>query len=445
MTRRRPFRILLVLPLIAFGLLQTALVAAASTQTASSIPVVRHTPSVPIELPKQEKDWTVLFYNAADFEGGNPADLFAAGMQTMDNVHVVMLEDTYDGEATVWSVEGSPETPELVALEEWGEIDMGDEAAFTRILAYCDENFPSRRTMVMMYQHGGGWRGACWDDHPGNPEAAITYLTPEEMRQSLDSIGGVDALLFTAPCIMGAIEPVYQLRHSTDLYIGSEPMSGFGIWTNALPDIAACLAASPESTVGVLARSILDAVQRTYDPGKYLSVTPEHAHALIATPSLTAVASTPSLEALASALDAFSLALIDALPMSVEEIRQARNWSQDFLVAEIVDAFQFAKHCQEIPGLEDASATFQQALSQSITYVLVNEAGYPGSHGLSLYFPFQKHKDPFFLRYYHYSTDFREHAAAYRGADLWLLEDTHWDEFLVAFYDRPFDRPHEDE
>ncbi len=357
-------------------------------------------------------------------------------MRSTPNVNVIMLEDTFEGEATVWLVEGTESAPVLTSLAKWGEINTGDDAALTKILAYGAETFPSRRTMLMIYQHGAAWRGSSYDVHPIGTREVRTYdyLTPEEMRLSLDSVGGIDALLFTAPCLMGAIEPVYQLRNSTDLYIGSEPRSGFAAWVDALPEISQLLSSQPDLPVERLGARILESLDRHYDPSDYIHTMPEEAQVAAAEVAMTAVASTLDLDALASALDAFALALLDVLEASIEEILSARNDAQDFTYEEVVDAVDFAKRIESIPGLETASAAFQTEVTRSITAAIFNERAFPGGHGLSIFFPFRKNADPLMGLYNKYAPKFDGQRAQYAESGLSLVADTHWDEFLDALH-----------
>jgi Clostripain family len=389
-------------------------------------------------LPLPEKDWTILLYNAADFDGYNPAEDFAQGLQSTDGVHVLMLEDLYDGESTVWSVEGTPEMPALVSRAQWGEIDMGDQEILTRILSYCQENFPSQRLMVMMYQHGGGWRGACYDEHPSGigGEIDVTFLTPEEMRQSLDSIGGIDALLFTAPCIMGAIEPVYQLRNSTEIYIGSEPTSGFIFWIDALPSISDLLTTYPDLPSEALARRLLEVVQTTYSQEKWSAPPQRYAPT---SPALTAIHSSTAIDVLASALDAFSLTLLEVLDDSLEAVLEARNRTQSFANDELIDAYEFARHCRSIPEMADMSEAFMEAVLAAVTYTFTDPYLHPAAKGLSLYFPLWAYASLDHLVVFHAAQGFGRNGEAYQESGLELIEITHWDEFLVAFYDRLLD------
>jgi Clostripain family len=410
----------------------------AQTDDGEQAPISRIEKPSSYDLPQPEKDWTVLLYNAADFKGYNPTEDFATAIQSTGAVHVLILEDLLDGESTIWYVGGNPDEPRLISLAEWGEIDMGDDQTFSQILAFCQQYFPSRRTMAMMYQHGQGWHGACYDSHPSAIEGQIetTYLTPEEMRVSLDSVGGIEALLFTAPCIMGAMETVYQLRDSVDLYIGSEPVSSFAIWEGALDGIISLLTDEPDIPLDVLASRILDLVQTTFDREALLEMAAEEYHHLLPSAALTAVHFNSSIHALCPALDAFALALLSILDNSMGLIQQARTRTQSFGNGELVDAYDFALHCKEIPGMKLVSEELMNAVSEIVTVSITDVETFPHANGLSLYFPLPEIDNSARLAVYHSNYGFGKYGEEYQGAKLDLVDSTHWSEFLEGFFDQ---------
>ena len=165
------------------------------------------------EMPLEEKDWTILIYNAADFYGTNPTEAYAAHFRSTEAAHVVMLEDPLEGDAAMWYLTGIAGCPILTCVAEWGEVDMSTEQTFARFLEFGTQCFPSKRTIVMIYQHGYAWKGVCYDAHPesDDPAERADMLSPEEMRSALAGVGGVDGLFMTAPCLAGSLELAYQL------------------------------------------------------------------------------------------------------------------------------------------------------------------------------------------------------------------------------------------
>ena len=401
--------------------------------------VVQRTEGGVLETPAVIRDWAILFYCNADFRGSNVADVFAQRVQSRENVAVLMLEDTYDAEATLWHVEGGADSPVLVALEDWGEIDMGDDETLTRFLQFAQTWYPSRRTMVMLYSHGHGWRGVSYDDHPSaDGSVDTTWLTPDEISAALLSVGGIDALLLTSPCNTGAMEFSYEVRNAVELFVASEAVSSFYVWKESLPLILESLASDPQLEIEALAKDIPNWAQATYDREFWTDQLSQDKHHLIPTAVLSSAAGGDVMTVLAQALDVFSRTLIEALGDYGEQITQARMSSQSFAYQAFVDAYDLASNCASIPGMQEASKALEAATLGAVTYSVTDPNSHPRAHGLSLFFPMNSDR-AMSDQSFHDQYGFGFYEEDYRTAGLDLLADTHWDEFLVAFYEELLD------
>ncbi len=63
-----------------------------------------------------------------------------------------------------------------------------------------------------MYNHGGGCWDACIDETDNG------WLTMDDIQKALEEAGGIDILMFNAPCLMGNLEAVYELRNVVNVY-----------------------------------------------------------------------------------------------------------------------------------------------------------------------------------------------------------------------------------
>ncbi|MGW8266254.1 MAG: clostripain-related cysteine peptidase, partial [Longimicrobiales bacterium] len=208
-------------------------------------------PSEPDPLP--EKAWTFLLYDDADFENAyDPLDDFAARVAGGENVNFLALRD---GETTPGALYAIGPGHRISLKKSYGEINMGAATTLSGTLDWVKEYFPAERYIVAFYDHGGGWRGSCWDktNHGDN-------LTMAEKRSALAEVGGVDLVLFTAPCLMGALEAAYDLREVTEVYVGSEATSGFIWWREPMRDLSAVLESNPDISTLELASFMVDAI-----------------------------------------------------------------------------------------------------------------------------------------------------------------------------------------
>ena len=389
------------------------------------LPVQRNSEAVTPSEPAAEKPWTILLYDDAEFPGFNPIIEFAAEAQSTENVHVLIFEDPFADEARTWFVDRVDDEAVLTCVAENGEPDMADGETLQGILEYVKTWYPSERLMLMVYDHGHGWWGAC-RDHTNNPDPADwrlrDWLTPMEMADSMAAVGGVDALLFTAPCLMGALETAYEVREQTPLYIGSQENSGYVLWSGTIGGIVDLLTAQPDLDITRIGRAIIEQILTFNEEEE--SGMPD-----LWNRTISAVAANRT-GALATAIDRLAIELIDAMDASSAEIREAREAVQSFGVNEMIDLVDFAQECAaRIPALNDASIEVQRGAFQCVLSSLW-DSKHPEAHGLTLHFPYP---DPENLEL----TDmlYAVTGETYRTYGLSFIQDTHWDEFLEAFFE----------
>lgn len=201
----------------------------------------------PVQL---KKEWTFLFYDDADFYNAyDPLNDFSRLVSSDSKINYLVLRDGNKTEASYYQID---QNHEQILLKSLDELNMGDKSTLENFFSYAQENFPAERYIVAFYDHGGGWQGACWDMTSNNDN-----LTPAEMNDALSEYGGVDLVLFTAPCLMGSVECAYQFRESSKYYIGSENLSGFAFWLGMLEKLDAFLKDNSDVTSQDLAKEII--------------------------------------------------------------------------------------------------------------------------------------------------------------------------------------------
>jgi hypothetical protein len=129
---------------------------------------------------------------------------------------------------------------------------MGDGNTLANFLQFGKKYYPADRYIVAFYDHGNGWMGTCQDERYNND-----VLTMREIQSAYKSVNGVDITLFTAPCLMGAVESVYELRNVTNLYIASANVSGFIYWFGVLPNLSKSLEQNPSISLNDIAGEII--------------------------------------------------------------------------------------------------------------------------------------------------------------------------------------------
>jgi ABC-type transport system substrate-binding protein/PKD repeat protein len=287
------------------------------------------------------------------------------------------------------------------AVEDLGEMNMGDLATLQDFVTWGINNYPADNYALVLWDHGGGWDGAvCWDDTDYGDS-----LTLDEVKTAIanaESATGakIDLLGYDA-CLMGMAEVVYETKDLVDVVVASEETIPWDGWpyNTVLSD----LASDPMMTAQEFGSSIVSRYMEYYTYGGW------------ETNSAINVASTSWLY---SSIDAFANALIASMPDYRSQIMEARTYTQTFTYSTYADLHSFADQLTlRLPGgaLFDAAVDIENAL-QSCMIAEGHGSYLPNAHGLSIYFP----------------SDINQYWSAYETA-LDFTADHSWDEFLREF------------
>ena len=354
----------------------------------------------------EDLEWTFLFYDDADCpDMYDPIDHFREEFTSGSGIEVLVLQDPENSEAMLYRVlpDGS-----LVLLEAMGEINMGSGAVLRGFIAYGKENYPAERYMLAMYDHGGGWAGACWD-----VTSSWDHLTMEEIRYAIAHNGGVDLLAYTGPCLMGALESAYHLIGCIDVCIGSEEPSGYFLWKGKMDEICNMMKNNHSATTQEIADYIIEQITENFVPpyfegGTLCAVCPD------------------SLIALAQELDELSIYMqmnMNELGGSLQAAR-SEAYQMGLQIGTRCGEIDFA-HFLQVYSTHESDPVVLNHISNLLELYdssIINECHgvlAPDARGMSIYFPSV-------LEGY----DFESYCIE----TLELLNDTHWEEALEAYY-----------
>jgi hypothetical protein len=192
------------------------------------------------DSPIADADWTVIVYLDGDNNLETSAIQDLVEMEKIGSkagVNVVVLMDTLTlTEGTHWYYIG--QDTEHVNLTEGtnhcdcetitggacpGELNMADGATLTYCIETAASFAPAENYMLVLWDHGGGWYGVCWDD-----SAAVIENSGKTDRLSVDETGNaiaaaeveLDVIAFDA-CFSGAVEFAYELKDLADYMAAS--------------------------------------------------------------------------------------------------------------------------------------------------------------------------------------------------------------------------------
>ncbi|QOJ13239.1 MAG: hypothetical protein HRU75_00695 [Planctomycetia bacterium] len=103
------------------------------------------------------------------------------------------------------------------------EVNMADPGTLSSFIAWSKTNFPADKYALILFEHGGGWKGVCLDD-TSNVGGKRDALFMGELRDGLaNGLGStkLELLVFNA-CLMGMIEVAYQVQPYTKYVVFSE-------------------------------------------------------------------------------------------------------------------------------------------------------------------------------------------------------------------------------
>ncbi|MHB0995081.1 MAG: clostripain-related cysteine peptidase [Elusimicrobiales bacterium] len=184
-----------------------------------------------------QKEWTIMvFINAKN-------NLEKYGLKDMNEMEMVGSSDKvnivvelariagFDSSDGDWKtsrrylVKKDAEVSKVTSpvVQELPKADMGDYKHLIDFANWAKANYPARKYMLIVWNHGAGWikyvpgqtKGISYDDETGN------HITTPQLGEALKAMGGVDVYGSDA-CLMQMAEVVYELRDHTQYIVGSE-------------------------------------------------------------------------------------------------------------------------------------------------------------------------------------------------------------------------------
>ena len=183
--------------------------------------------SVVVSAKPSKASWTFMVYldadNNLDPYGPLNVQQMSAGLMPGANVNVIVLMDRLDQPAYLYKVTHNS----VEVILSLGEVDMGSPKTLAWFVKYVLKKYSAEHYLLDLWDHGGGYRGVCWDESSGNhlsPHDIETALTEAEQNYKVK----IDIVGFDA-CLMGMVEVCYELKDVANIVIGSEMLiPGYG-------------------------------------------------------------------------------------------------------------------------------------------------------------------------------------------------------------------------
>ena len=375
--------------------------------------------SSPMSAGDGDEKWTVMIYMDADnsleeFGWLNLGWLESVG-STAD-VNFVVLMDTMTTETELLYVEKG----ESVSIDTTGtgydlpdELNMGDGAVLEWFIETTYDKYQADRYAMILWDHGGGFNGICWDDTYFEEELVEDCILLPELRESFWGAYNYTGMVFDVvgfdACLMAMPEVAYQMRGLADYLVFSEELVyGQGFPYNA---IAEDLVATPDMDGEGLSTVIVEDFA-----AYYLSMLGYNDWTISAF-------NMEYMDDLTAAVDKLAKEMLESLNVYVNSITNDRFQAQEYYYFYNVDLMDFAENLVmdtkiKDEGIRDAANDVISAISGGMTKCL-NSWKNQDSHGLAIYFPMSPESVVFGMKPIYITIPF--------------AQDTSWYEFIDAF------------
>ena len=258
------------------------------------------------------------------------------------------------------------------------ELDMGNGDTLRDFLVWAANEFPAKRKILIIWNHGSGWEKVAED--------GSSFLTVPEINNSIKEYREITnespfTLIGFDACLMGMFEIMYELKNHAEMVHGSEAYEPLEGWTynNLLYKLNKNL--NNED----LAYHVVNDYTESYRNGSVYtsySVT-------------SSVASTDKLDNLWNELDNFSTEINSLLPLFRNEIGLARDNTQRFdQNPNYRDLYDLSvKIEEEIPviSVKESAQKLRRAINESIMFedhwIKPEKLNVERANGMTIYFP----------------------------------------------------------
>jgi hypothetical protein len=337
-----------------------------------------------------EKQWTILIFwdsdNSLEFTTDFCMHLWETALTSDKDVSIVAFVDikSVDG-AWIYQISGG--TSHVVKT--WPEMNSSDPAVLETFVSWGMDNYPAQKTMLVMSDHGYGWRGVCEDETNGDVLMPMNGIRTALTDVKASTGKGVDLLAFDA-CNMATIEVAYELRGVVPYMVGSETTVPF----DGLPYqmMITEMVAYPEISPADLATGIV------HDYVLYYSSKWDYSHQVKYTQDFATMAAVDlsKMQPLGDAFQALANVLKPLIQDNMKKVEDARGyallgmWSNMAGYEWMPDLYTFVDGLRAIKGhpeLTSAIDSFEQAFSDAIIAEGHSAKYHDTVHGLNVWFP----------------------------------------------------------
>jgi hypothetical protein len=341
-------------------------------------------------------------------------------------VNIVVFLDIQSVDGT-WVYKIGPGSRTVVA--EWPEMNSSDPATLEKFVLYGMKEFPAKKTMLLISDHGYGWRGICQDETNGD------VLMPADgiasALKDVNAITGrmVDIVAFDA-CNMASLEVAYELRDAARYMVASETMEPF----DGLPYemFITDMVKTPTISAADLSKNIV------YEYVEYYSEKWAYPHQMTYSQDFATMAAfdLPRMDAVGAAFTELSQVLVPVIPDHMKQVDRARGyaligtWTNMAGYEWMPDVYTFVEGLRDIPGHPELTAAidaFEAAFDAAVLAQDNSDKYHDTVHGLNFWFP------PSLSQYNMMGWTWARQFI-YEGVGLDIVSESSWVDCLMTYY-----------
>lgn len=379
------------------------------------------------------ENWTVIVYLAADSNLAASMLNDFYNMQRANSITNFQVVVLYDGDevgdcGVAHFVEDFLEIINLTDINStWGsELNTGDPNTLIDFAKYAIATHPSKRIFLSLEDHGGSFKGCCWDltTDPSWNEC----LTLDELNYSFSEIKKFNnnyklEIIQYYACLMGAMEVYYQTYPYSNYSIASEIVTYDEVWNYTR--IFNHLENNSFINGETFAKFIVSDSISNFNPG--LSVT------------MSAI-NNSNMTGLINTLNNFAVSLNNSLLNYYPYIYRDRNQTEWYdgpsggEMEQIIDLYHFAQKINQDGILPASLKNSAQTLLNAINNAVIAEAHRTGSysgqesitnaHGITIYLPGDYDYSDYY--WYDYINDFSRNSK-WTEFLYWFIYLSEWD------------------
>lgn len=371
------------------------------------------------QQPLAEKEWTFLLF----LNGHNNLDSYGSmninqmeQVGSNENLNMLVQWASLKNNTTKrLFIQKDNDLKQITSpvIQDMARVDMGDYKELVEFVRWGVQNYPAKKYMITVWNHGNGWqrimmdgktveaKDISYDDLSGN------RITTEQlgiaMKESAAIIGHKVDIYGSDACLMAMAEVAAEMKESVDYMVGSEEVEPGEGWPYA--NWMARWQSNAQATPLEVSTYLTEEYVKAYDGGVY-----GNQEVTFSAMDLN------KLDGLYKSVNALNLSLAGLSAADLNLAKNAARATQDYYSTDYKDLGDFIDQLRlKRVSVNDVVVSDVELAIKDLVVALGSTDDYLRSHGVSVWLPVVK-------------STFNKHQARYTNLE--FNKQTNWVQFL---------------